>query len=120
MTYQSQRLNLFHCIQCDTDDDQYRRTAECDYTEAVAHRRVDDQRDDGNKAEEQRAQQRDAVCNSLYEACGRCAGTKSEHKSAVLFEVVRNLGRIERDRDVEVCERDDQYEEYDHIKRARV
>ena len=69
-----------------------------------------DERQQGDEAEVERAGQRDAG-EHVVEVLGRRAtGTDAGDEAAVLLHVVGDLDRVERDRDVEVREADDEQE----------
>ena len=98
--------------------DEHRRTAECDNAEQTARNYVQDKRYARHYAQEECAHERNLIEYLLdVERCG-LAGTNAGNEAAVLHQVVGNLNRIERNRNIEISECDNEYQKQDYIEPA--
>ena len=107
MTHSDLRFQRTYSLQCNTDNDQDRGTAER-YV-GVGDSGEDD-REDGNDTEEQSAKESD-LRNDLREVINRgLAGSDAGDRAIVFANRIRNLYGVELNRRVEVVEREDQQE----------
>ena len=65
---------------------------------------------DRDQTQVERTRQGDPAEDEVKVVGGRLTGPDARHETTVLLHVLRDLGRVERDRDVEVREEDDQQE----------
>ena len=110
MTHRHLTFDLSCRFKNDTDNDYDRASAECERAHLAAGRQVGDKRNDSYKAEHDSADQSDTVRDLSDVVRSRSAGTDTRYGTAVVLQVVGYFSGIERDRHVEICERDDENE----------
>ena len=79
-------------------------------TTAIARDRLDDDRQNRNKAKEDGTEERDAVHDMAEEFLRALAGTDAGNESPAPLEILRHLFRIKRDRRVEIREEENEHE----------
>src|SRR3954453_5207775 len=110
-------LDLLHRVQRDADHDEDRGAAEGEVLVGVDEDQGD-QRDERHEPQVHRTGERDAGQDVGQVVLGRLARPDPGDEAAVLLHVVRDLLRVEGDRDVEVREEDDQEEVQHHVDRG--
>src|SRR5882762_9075833 len=110
-------LNLRHRIHGHADDDQQRRSAKVKRHRGVGNQNLGDKADN---REVDRAQHRDARKYVIDVFGGALAGTNARNETAMLFEIVGGLGRVEHDRGIEKREEHDQRQIEKQEQRAAV
>src|SRR6202142_453610 len=95
-------VNLLDHIKDDRHDDEEGRAADRDRgdTGDAAQKT----RQDGHRAEEERADERDARNDVAEIFSGRFSGTHTGYERAVFLQILRDLMRLKRDRGIEVGE----------------
>src|SRR5262249_33733297 len=110
---QEMLLHLRHRVERDTNDDEQRRTTECE-------RHVDESRNDHRKKRNDRqedcAWKRDAL-DDLLDVFGRLrAWRDAGNESALFLEIFSEVDRIENDRRIEVREQHDENRREDEVQ----
>ena len=115
MTHHHLRFKVLNRIKCNADHNEYRGTAEGDVDGADVS---DDDRKDGDNAEEESSQQGDTGEYLGKEVGSGLSGTDTGNRTAVFTDVVSDLHRIVLNLSIEVSEGDDHYEVEYRVKEA--
>ena len=107
-------VDLLHRLEGDAHRDQDRHATEGELADVP--QREDEQRQDRDRGQEQRSGQRDAVQHLRQVLLGRRPRTDAGDEAALLADDVGLLGRVERDRRVEVGEEDDEHREEQDVE----
>ena len=104
-------LNLSYCFKDNADYDEQRRASEGERADLRACADIDYQRYYRDYTEEERSDKSNSVKNSRYIIGGGLTGTDTRDKAAVLLKVIRNLYGIKGYKNIEIREKNYQYEE---------
>src|SRR6476469_383054 len=111
------RLDLLDRLEAHTDDDEDRGATEREVL-VGAHEDESHERDERDDGEVEGTRHGDSG-QDVVEVLGRGSpGPDTRDESAVLLHVVRDLGRVERDRDVEEREEEDEGDVRRHVDRV--
>ena len=117
MTHHDLALESSYSLKRNTDNDEYRRTADADTAELRNAKRQNDG-EDSDDSEEYRADQRYLVERMIDEVGSGLARTITGDSAVVLLQVVRDLNRIVLNGNIEIVECDDEQEVNYCIKRS--
>ena len=116
MTHHHLAFDLLCGFQCNTHHDHDGSAAQREFIESAEL--TEDTGEQRNKAEEQRADQRDFVEYTFDEIRCRATGTLAGNRTAVLAKVIRHFDRIVLDGHVEIRKSDDQEEIQENVDPA--